>query len=362
MARTIRLYVFLIIICLLISAALTTPALAALAGLLPTPAQVGAADSASTPVGVQTSGRPIVRLRLFWTSECHACRTVVSQALPPLKEKYGEQLSVDYVDVVTGEDVDRFYQVATAFGIPRKQANLPMLIIGDYALVGAEEIPAKLPGLVETYLAGGGVELPDITRLVEAASSRDTALPDQPSGFGLAIGVMVFMVAALLYAIVALLSGKSLLPALRPAWLDTLFVLLTLAGLGIAGYLAYVETQAVSAVCGPVGDCNDVQSSPYARLVGVLPIGVLGAAGYLFILAAWAWKRFRADRLAGYASRAIFGMAFFGTLFSLYLTYLEPFVIKAVCAWCLASAVLITLLLLVNISPILEELAGSVEG
>jgi len=104
-----------------------------------------------------------------------------------------------------------------------------------------------------------------------------------------------------------------------------------------------------------------VQSSAYARLFGVLPVGVLGVAGYVLILAAWTWKRFRSDRLVGYASRLIFGMAFFGTLFSLYLTYLEPFVIKAVCAWCLTSAILITLLLLINVSPVLQEIQGSVE-
>jgi uncharacterized membrane protein len=136
---------------------------------------------------------------------------------------------------------------------------------------------------------------------------------------------------------------------------------LALLGLGVAGYLAYVETQAVAAVCGPVGDCNAVQSSPYARLFGVLPVGVLGAMGYILILAAWFWKRFRTGWLAEHASLAILGTAFLGTLFSLYLTYLEPFVIKAVCAWCLTSAVLITLLMLVNVRPALQELDGGWE-
>lgn len=49
-------------------------------------------------------------------------------------------------------------------------------------------------------------------------------------------------------------------------------------------------------------------------------------------------------------------MTMFGTLFSLYLTYLEPFVIKAVCAWCLTSAVIITLLMLVNTAPALQTM------
>ena len=46
-------------------------------------------------------------------------------------------------------------------------------------------------------------------------------------------------------------------------------------------------------------------------------------------------------------------------LFSLYLTYLEPFVIRAVCIWCLTSAVIITLLLLLSIDPALQAIAAT---
>jgi len=40
-----------------------------------------------------------------------------------------------------------------------------------------------------------------------------------------------------------------------------------------------------------------------------------------------------------------------GTLFSVYLTFLEPFVIRATCAWCLTSAILMTALLLFTVTP-----------
>ncbi|MBI5568146.1 MAG: vitamin K epoxide reductase family protein [Chloroflexi bacterium] len=127
--------------------------------------------------------------------------------------------------------------------------------------------------------------------------------------------------------------------------------MLTLTGLGVAGYLAYVETQAVAAVCGPIGDCNAVQSSPYARLFGVLPIGVLGVIGYMLIFITWLWGRLRSDRVAEIAPLIVFGFAVAGVLFSLYLTFLEPFVIGAVCAWCLTSAVVMTLLMLLTLAP-----------
>jgi hypothetical protein len=94
----------------------------------------------------------------------------------------------------------------------------------------------------------------------------------------------------------------------------------------------------------------------YKGLWDVLPIGVLGAFGYIAILAAWWVGREKWGWLSSYAPIALFGMAFFGTIFSTYLTYLEPFVIKAMCLWCISSAVIITLLLLLSLNPLLRAL------
>jgi len=105
-----------------------------------------------------------------------------------------------------------------------------------------------------------------------------------------------------------------------------------------------------------MGDCNAVQSSEYARLFGILPVGVLGVIGYLLILAAWATPQLQRNRLAAYMPLAVFGMALFGVFFSLYLTYLEPFVIRAVCMWCVTSAVIMTLLLLLSLKPALQAI------
>lgn len=177
----------------------------------------------------------------------------------------------------------------------------------------------------------------------------------QSNGFELAVVILVAMAAALIYTGVVVKRGlQGLPPRPLPLWLEWATPLLALIGLGIAIYLAFVETQSTTAVCGPVGDCNAVQSSPYARLFGVLPIGVLGATGYAAILLAWAWGRWRSDRLADYAPLATFGLTVFGSLFSLYLTFLEPFVIHAVCLWCLSSAVIMTLLMLLSVGPALR--------
>jgi uncharacterized membrane protein len=62
-------------------------------------------------------------------------------------------------------------------------------------------------------------------------------------------------------------------------------------------------------------------------------------------------------RLEKPAAIGFWGMAFFAVIFSLYLTYLEPFVIKAVCIWCLASAVILALLLVLGTPAALRQFA-----
>jgi uncharacterized membrane protein len=175
-------------------------------------------------------------------------------------------------------------------------------------------------------------------------------------------GVMVILVVAIILAIVMILrafQGKPLRE--KKGWLDIAIPILSVIGLGVSIYLTYVEIYHTRALCGPVGDCNAVQSSPYAKLFGVLPIGVVGAIGYIAILFTWLWRRFRTDSLSRISGLIMYGMALFGTLFSIYLTYLELFVIHAVCIWCLSSAVIITVLMLLSLPPITQWLAISDE-
>jgi uncharacterized membrane protein len=164
------------------------------------------------------------------------------------------------------------------------------------------------------------------------------------------------MIAALVYTLVRLVRGMATRsePRQTPAWHRWTIPVLALLGLGVAGYLAYVETQGVPAACGPIGDCNAVQSSPYARLFGIFPVGVLGVIAYAAVLGVWFWGQLGTGRLATYAPRLMFGISMVGVLFTLYLTYLEPFVIGAVCAWCLTSAAIVTALMLLSLRPALK--------
>lgn len=107
---------------------------------------------------------------------------------------------------------------------------------------------------------------------------------------------------------------------------------LALAGLGISLYLTITWYDDTIPVCaGGGGGCEKVQTSDYADWAGV-PVALVGAVGYALIALSLAvpgdWGRF-----AG----ALFGLVGIG--FSAYLTFLELFVIEAICQWCVASAV-----------------------
>ncbi len=120
-----------------------------------------------------------------------------------------------------------------------------------------------------------------------------------------------------------------------------------LVGIGIAGYLTYVHYEGLKVLCLASGGCETVQSSRYAKLDGI-PVAVLGLAGYVTILLSLA-IRGDTGRAAG------FGVALIGFLFSMYLTYRELFTIKAICQWCVASAVLMTALAIMTGARVLRE-------
>ena len=122
---------------------------------------------------------------------------------------------------------------------------------------------------------------------------------------------------------------------------------LCLIGIGIAGYLTYVHYAGLKVLCLSSGGCETVQASKYAKLGGI-PVAVLGLGGYVLILASLA-IRDDIGRATG------FGIALIGFLFSAYLTYRELFTIKAICQWCVSSAVLMTLLLILTGYRVLRE-------
>ena len=132
------------------------------------------------------------------------------------------------------------------------------------------------------------------------------------------------------------------------SWLDTLQLTLTVLGIGVASYLTYVKLFGIKPYCAGVGDCEAVQTSPYAMLFGV-PVAIWGLLAYLALLALLLLKRNNWRDMGHLLRQAIFLVTLVGVLFSAYLTYLEIAVIHAICPWCVISAILMLFLFILAI-------------
>lgn len=361
-----------------------------LAGLLPAPVHAQRVE----PLG--PVAKPVVQAVLFYSPSCPHCHDVIDNVLPPLAAQYGDQLEIIGVDVSQDWGQALYQGAIRTFNIGEDRRGVPALVVGNRVLVGSGEIPAIFPGLIEVYLAGGGIGWPAIPELQQMMAAQEAAAQEaaaqetvaqqpaaetvsetpaevqaplamaedvqslaaappptwrdrfnqDPTGNSLSLVVLAGMVIGL--ASVLRPRPKGLKAAgsgfAQSAWL---IPVLAVAGLGVAGYLAYIETTLAVAVCGPVGDCNAVQQSEYAKLFGI-PIALYGLAGYVGILALWAAQRWMKAPIAQQAGTGIFVIAVIGVLFSIYLTFLEPFVIGATCIWCLSSAVIMTAILLLS--------------
>ena len=127
--------------------------------------------------------------------------------------------------------------------------------------------------------------------------------------------------------------------------LDIAIGAIALVGLGIAAYLTYVHYAGLHPLCLASGGCEKVQSSHWSKLGGI-PVATIGLVGYAAILVL-----LFVPGEAGLAGMALVALVGFG--FSAYLTFVELFRIHAVCQWCVASAVLMTVLACLSVVRLL---------
>jgi uncharacterized membrane protein len=113
---------------------------------------------------------------------------------------------------------------------------------------------------------------------------------------------------------------------------------LTIAGIGVAGYLTYVHYAGIKPACTAGASCIKVQTSEWSKLDGI-PVALIGLVGYVVILASLLAPDREETRLS------TLGLTLIGFGFSAYLTYRELFSIHAVCEWCASSAGIMTILL-----------------
>ena len=127
--------------------------------------------------------------------------------------------------------------------------------------------------------------------------------------------------------------------------------LLAVVGICIALYLTLYKIGVIGILSCSVGSCETVNSSRWSMLLG-LPIAAWGLGAYvaLLLLAMIGSGEERESSVP--IARMIVALATWSVLFSAWLTYLELFVIHAICIWCLSSAALWVLIFVLSVADL----------
>jgi uncharacterized membrane protein len=137
-------------------------------------------------------------------------------------------------------------------------------------------------------------------------------------------------------------------------WLYRASIVITLIGLAVSIYMTIFKLTGNETMCIGNGGCSVVNNSPYAVINGI-PVAVFGIVGYLAILAVLILEKKAGKFFKQNATMLNFGLTLIGFLFTLYLIYLEIFVIKALCPFCLTSQIAMTILFIISVIRLVQQ-------
>jgi len=132
--------------------------------------------------------------------------------------------------------------------------------------------------------------------------------------------------------------------------------MLAFIGVFVSTYLTLYKFGYIGSLQCAVGSCETVNTSRWATFLG-LPVAAWGLGFYVAALAlvlAGIQERYADSRGVALALVALTG---WGVLFSGWLTYLELFVIDAICIWCVTSAVIVLVMFAISLAEY-RDLAG----
>jgi uncharacterized membrane protein len=130
-------------------------------------------------------------------------------------------------------------------------------------------------------------------------------------------------------------------------WLYRSLIALTIIGLLVSIYMTIYKLTDNNAMCLGSGDCSTVNASRYAEVNGI-PVAVIGILGYVTILAVLYFEAKGPSFLRENGALLIFGLALTGFLFTVWLIYVEVALIKALCPFCIASQIAMTLIFILS--------------
>lgn len=132
-------------------------------------------------------------------------------------------------------------------------------------------------------------------------------------------------------------------------------VALAIIGALIATYMAIYKWTNNNTMCLGSGDCAIVNDSAYSEIFGI-PVALVGVGGYLAILAVLLLEKYGKNRFFkenGLLAVFVLGVGGFG--FTLYLVYVEAFILKAWCPFCVASQITMTILFIITIVRLVRQ-------
>jgi len=129
---------------------------------------------------------------------------------------------------------------------------------------------------------------------------------------------------------------------------------LALAGVFVGLYLTLYKLGIIGELTCSIGSCETVNTSKWSTLAGI-PVAAWGVLFYIdvFAIAMVGTSARLEENIA--ISIALVAQAAFGVIFSAWLTYLELFVIDAICIWCVGSALIVTAILIVSVLDLRER-------
>ena len=129
--------------------------------------------------------------------------------------------------------------------------------------------------------------------------------------------------------------------------LKLISIVMAVIGLADSIYLTWIKLANATASCAGIGDCDAVNSSPYAEFAGI-PIALFGAGAYLVMLLLLLLEN-KSEFIADNGPMGVLLISLAGVLYSIYLTYVEIAILHAICPYCVVSAVVITVILIVAV-------------
>ena len=121
--------------------------------------------------------------------------------------------------------------------------------------------------------------------------------------------------------------------------------LMSLVGVFVSAYLYLYKIGRIGTLACGTGGCEAVQTSVWSRFLGV-EVALIGLVGYALLFGVALLALRPALIRERWPAALLAALAWGGVLFTLYLTYLELFVIHAICRWCVGSAAIIVTILI----------------